>query len=61
MTTYPKLGTDVPANPRFPEIEDRVRAYWDADGTFRASIDARPADSADGTPGGNELDRKSVV
>ncbi|MDQ1289700.1 MAG: isoleucyl-tRNA synthetase [Actinomycetota bacterium] len=61
--SYPKVVTapegaatgDVPAAPRFPEIEERVRRYWDADGTFLASVKARPADSADGTVGGNEF------
>ncbi len=52
--TYPKATTgkpdEVPAGPRFPEIEERVRAYWDADGTFVASVQARPADGADGSP-----------
>ncbi|MBZ5735086.1 isoleucine--tRNA ligase [Nocardioides sp. TRM66260-LWL] len=45
--TYPKVTTDghgaVPASPRFPEIEERVLAYWAADGTFQASIDQRDA------------------
>src|SRR4051812_20754313 len=58
--TYPKkspgeqdsLGkATVPSSPRFPEIEDRVLKYWDADGTFKASIEARPA----GTNGDNEF------
>jgi isoleucyl-tRNA synthetase len=54
--TYPKTGAgQVPANPRFPEIEDRVRAYWDADGTFAASIANRRADGDDGSVGGNEF------
>ena len=53
--TYPKAthgdGTGgVPAAPRFPEIEQRVLRYWDADGTFAASVDARPA----GEDGSNE-------
>lgn len=44
--TYPKVtGHDgtaaVPSNPRFPEMEERVLAYWAADGTFQASIDQR--------------------
>ena len=45
--TYPKVSTTrrrpaarpasgVPATPRFPEIEERVLAYWDDDGTFLA-------------------------
>ncbi|GAA4130362.1 isoleucine--tRNA ligase [Nocardioides fonticola] len=42
--TYPKVTTGeagVPSNPRFPAIEERVLAYWAADGTFQASIDQR--------------------
>jgi isoleucyl-tRNA synthetase len=61
--TYPKAVTaaeeaallDVPPIPRFPQIEDRVRRYWETMGTFRESVAARPADSADGTAGGNEF------
>ncbi|WP_017936023.1 isoleucine--tRNA ligase [Nocardioides sp. Iso805N] len=58
--TYPKVTTDpsldpskggVPASPRFPELEQRVLAYWAQDGTFQASIDARDA----GADGGNEF------
>ncbi|CEA08343.1 Isoleucine--tRNA ligase [Arthrobacter saudimassiliensis] len=53
---YPKASTTPSADgasssPRFPEIEERVLKYWDADGTFQASIDARPA----GTDGDNEF------
>jgi len=59
--SYPKASTDatepdgqsagVPASPRFPEIEERVLAYWAADDTFRASVENRPA----GEDGGNEF------
>ena len=50
--SYPKDRTgDVPSNPRFPEIEDRVLKYWDADSTFMASVDQRSA----GTDGDNEF------
>ena len=53
--TYPKVTTDptnaVPSSPRFPEIEERVLAYWKADDTFQASIDNRPA----GDNGSNEF------
>ncbi len=46
--TYPEVTTDpdksVPASPAFPEIEERILAYWDADGTFQASIDQRDAE-----------------
>ena len=36
----------TPASPRFPEIERRILAYWDEDGTFQASIDQRPTRNA---------------
>jgi isoleucyl-tRNA synthetase len=63
--TYPKVSTDtsaepaddtgrpagVPAAPRFPQIEERVLAYWAADDTFRASVEQRDA----GTDGDNEF------
>ena len=50
---YPRhqAGGEVPASPRFPELEQEVLAYWDADGTFQASIDHRPA----GENGSNEF------
>ncbi|MCO7239305.1 isoleucine--tRNA ligase [Aeromicrobium sp. CnD17-E] len=56
--TYPKAQTgldqpagDVPSTPRFPDIEERVLAYWKDDGTFRASVDARDP----GEDGSNEF------
>src|SRR3954452_25278582 len=58
--TYPKVSTDpsadgaqggVPATPRFPQIEERVLGYWEADDTFRASVDQRKA----GENGDNEF------
>ncbi|GAA4358887.1 isoleucine--tRNA ligase [Angustibacter luteus] len=55
--TYPKVGPDdhgtaeVPASPRFPAVEERIGRYWDADGTFRASIEQREA----GEHGSNEF------
>jgi isoleucyl-tRNA synthetase len=54
--TYPKVSTDpsqdgVPASPRFPQIEERVLAYWKDDATFQASIDAREP----GEDGSNEF------
>ena len=54
--TYPKVSTDpdargVPPTPRFPEIEERVLAYWAQDGTFQASVDARDP----GENGSNEF------
>ena len=50
--TYPKVSTDpasdanngrgaVPGSPRFPQIEERVLAYWAEDDTFRASVEQR--------------------
>jgi isoleucyl-tRNA synthetase len=47
----PDATGPVPSNPRFPEIEERVLAFWEADGTFQASIDARDA----GADGSNEF------
>ena len=42
---YPKVSTTgldgVPSSPRFPAIEEAVLGYWDADDTFRASIEQR--------------------
>ena len=42
---YPKAScladtakTAIPAAPRFPEIEERVLAYWKEDRTFEASV-----------------------
>ncbi|WP_110207968.1 isoleucine--tRNA ligase [Nocardioides daejeonensis] len=53
--TYPKVsmsGNDgVPSNPRFPDIEETVLAYWEADGTFQASVEARDP----GENGSNEF------
>ncbi|MCW2759067.1 MAG: Isoleucyl-tRNA synthetase, partial [Nocardioidaceae bacterium] len=54
--TYPKVSTDpaatgVPGSPAFPDLEKRVLAYWEQDGTFQASIDQRDA----GTNGDNEF------
>jgi isoleucyl-tRNA synthetase len=55
---YPKVSTTadagaafgVPASLRFPEIEEAVLRYWEADGTFQASIDQRDP----GVDGANE-------
>jgi len=59
--TYPKVSTlspsdganstGVPSSPKFPEIEERVLAYWKDDDTFRASIEQRDA----GNNGDNEF------
>ncbi len=53
-TTGPEhagAASGIPANPRFPELEERVLGYWAADATFQASVNARPA----GTDGDNEF------
>jgi len=44
-------GPGIPASPDLPALEKDVLAYWAADGTFRASIDQRPA----GEHGSNEF------
>jgi isoleucyl-tRNA synthetase len=53
--TYPKVSTGahraVSSSPNFPEIEERVLAYWKDDDTFRASVEQRDA----GTNGDNEF------
>ena len=53
--TYPKVSTTdattVASSPSFPELEQHVLSYWEADGTFQASIDAREP----GEDGGNEF------
>ncbi|MGH3307154.1 MAG: class I tRNA ligase family protein, partial [Nocardioides sp.] len=53
--TYPKVSTGahraVSSTPNFPEIEERVLAYWKDDNTFRASIEQRDA----GENGDNEF------
>ena len=49
---YPLHRTDaVPASPDLPAVEGDVLAYWQADGTFVASVEARPA----GQDGSNEF------
>ncbi len=49
---YPKAGEGaVPSQPSFPDVEQDVLAYWKADSTFQASVDARPA----GDNGANEF------
>ncbi|MBO0847014.1 MAG: isoleucine--tRNA ligase [Nocardioides sp.] len=57
--TYPKVSTDpaaesgagVPPTARFPQLEERVLAYWEKDDTFRASVEQRPS----GENGDNEF------
>ena len=56
---YPKASSHpagpeapaVPSGPSLPEIERRVLARWEEDGTFRASVENRPA----GERGANEF------
>lgn len=48
---YPRHGHTVPPSPDFPAIERAVLDYWDADGTFAASVAARPP----GERGDNEF------
>ncbi|WP_028464072.1 isoleucine--tRNA ligase [Nesterenkonia alba] len=59
-TSAPKR--EVPTSVRFPEIEERILKYWEADGTFQASLEQRdPAQGAeefvfyDGPPFANGL------
>jgi isoleucyl-tRNA synthetase len=56
--SYPQVATGqsgehhhVPSSANFPAIEERVLAYWKADGTFEASVEQRDA----GTDGDNEF------
>nr|WP_227424868.1 isoleucine--tRNA ligase [Pengzhenrongella sicca] len=49
--TGPGDDPALPASPDLPALEKDVLAYWAADGTFQASIDARPA----GENGANEF------
>ncbi|GAB2737512.1 isoleucine--tRNA ligase [Sinomonas soli] len=57
MSVYPKASAaaaqDAATNHsvRFPELEERILAYWDEDGTFQASVDGRDA----GREGANEF------
>ncbi|MEJ5945185.1 isoleucine--tRNA ligase [Pseudokineococcus basanitobsidens] len=55
--TYPLASCGLPSpepgvtsSPRLPELEQRVLDHWAADGTFRASVEQRPA----GEDGSNE-------
>ena len=50
---------DVPASPRFPQIETEILQAWDDDDTFRRSVEQRPATDEfvfyDGPPFANGL------
>ena len=52
-------GAALPASPDLPRLEREVLSHWQHDGTFQASIDARPADREfvfyDGPPFANGL------
>ncbi|MBW7956203.1 isoleucine--tRNA ligase [Patescibacteria group bacterium] len=45
---------DFAKTPNFPQLEEEIANYWDADNTFRKSVEQRPADKAyvfyDGPP-----------
>ncbi len=51
--SYPRHRDDakVPASPSFPDLEREVLDHWEADKTFQASVDQRPA----GERGDNEF------
>ncbi|MGY3566286.1 isoleucine--tRNA ligase [Sinomonas sp. RB5] len=57
MSVYPKASAAAAQDAatthsvRFPELEERILAYWDEDGTFQASVDGRDA----GRDGANEF------
>ena len=64
MAVYPRSGDTpgdvaVPAQPSFPGLERAVLEYWQAQDTFRASVEQRPVDSEfvfyDGPPFANGL------
>ncbi|MGO2043848.1 MAG: hypothetical protein ACTH2O_14815, partial [Cellulosimicrobium funkei] len=40
---HPGAAFGVPASPDLPAIEREVLAYWEADDTFRASVERNPA------------------
>jgi isoleucyl-tRNA synthetase len=60
MATYPRAGASaVPAQPDFPELEQRTLAYWNAHDTFKESIRHREGSPEficyDGPPFANGL------
>lgn len=60
MATYPRAGaSEVPAQPDFPELEQRALAYWNAHDTFGKSVRNRDGDGEfvfyDGPPFANGL------
>ncbi|KFJ08097.1 isoleucine--tRNA ligase [Bifidobacterium tsurumiense] len=42
---YPKVttGSGVTPSPNFPQLEESILSYWDADDSFQKSIDQRPS------------------
>ncbi len=60
MATYPRAGaSEVPAQPDFPELEQRALAYWNAHETFKRSVEKHDKSSEfvfyDGPPFANGL------
>jgi len=60
VSSYPRAGaSEVPAQPDFPELEQRALAYWTAHDTFKESIRNRDQDREfvfyDGPPFANGL------
>jgi isoleucyl-tRNA synthetase len=60
MATYPRAGaSQVPAQPDFPELEQRALAYWNAHDTFGKSVRNRDGNDEfvfyDGPPFANGL------
>ncbi|MHB8508244.1 MAG: class I tRNA ligase family protein, partial [Candidatus Dormibacteria bacterium] len=59
--TIPKATTFEPVDSKvsFPELERRIRAFWEAAGIFRRSVEERPADNPwvfyEGPPTANGL------
>ena len=44
MSAQHRPYPDVPVRADYPSIERRILRFWQSDGTFPASVDARPAD-----------------
>ncbi|MFB6719205.1 isoleucine--tRNA ligase [Kribbella sp. NPDC056345] len=56
--SYPRTGGRVGGGPDFPEVEGEVLAFWEADDTFRGSVERRTKDEFvfyDGPPFANGL------
>jgi isoleucyl-tRNA synthetase len=50
-TSHPEADRTVPSSPSFPQLEERVLAYWKSDDTFNASVNRNDA----GEDGSNEF------